>query len=339
MAAGDAREGVPPRRETSAHRSPGACPPPPELARRRPLSREPRRALRGGVLPVHGRHRGSKSRRTRRALPGAGAAERTPGLWIGGASDAVSFYINGIYMGTALPRGRSVWLVGRLPWRTGENEIVVRTEIMGHSNFHDATVPVTHLGSMRGLAPPVLISERTPGAGEYEEHVRTASMPSRDASFIYGAPNPAGGWSTPRGSCGGHRSSRRRRKALWGRFVPSPQAFRRRVCRAPSRLPKPRRTPSSMGETAWARDQRGVVARRAASSAGFGSKTIRTFSLPAAAGGIGSGCPTLGLATRPSRSASWAPIAGAASSMASSGSSRSGEGPDPSSGGLSTVIQ
>ena len=123
---------------------------------------------------------------------GAGAAERTPGLWIGGASDAVSFYINGIYMGTALPRGRSVWLVGRLPWRTGENEIVVRTEIMGHSNFHDATVPVTHLGSMRGLAPPVLISERTPGAGEYEEHVRTASMPSRDASFIYGAPQPGG---------------------------------------------------------------------------------------------------------------------------------------------------
>lgn len=115
-----------------------------------------------------------------------------PGLWINGASDAVSFYINGRYLGTALPRGRSVWLTGELPWQPGENEVVVRAEIMGHSNFHDTTVPVTHLGSMRGLAGPVVLSETSPGESEYERHAREDRLPSRDPGFIYGAPKPAG---------------------------------------------------------------------------------------------------------------------------------------------------
>lgn len=121
-----------------------------------------------------------------------GLKDRRPGLWIGGASDAVSFYINGNYLGTALPRGRSVWLTGRLPWQEGENEVIVRTEIMGHSNFHDTTVPVTHLGSMRGLAAPVILTETSPGEEEYERHAAHDDLPSRDRSFIYGAPQPAG---------------------------------------------------------------------------------------------------------------------------------------------------
>lgn len=114
------------------------------------------------------------------------------GLWIAGASDAVSLYINGKYLGTALPRGKSVALAGPLPWRIGENRVVVRAEILGHSNFHDATVPVTHLGSMRGLAPPVVLSAAAPGAVEYAAHLESSKFPSPDPAFLYGTPQPQG---------------------------------------------------------------------------------------------------------------------------------------------------
>lgn len=114
------------------------------------------------------------------------------GLWFAGASDAVSFYVNGKYLGTALPRGRSVALAGPLPWKPGENRVVVRAEIMGHSNFHDTTVPVTHLGSMRGLAPPVVVADAAPGAREHGEHLERAPYPSPDPAFLYGVPEPPG---------------------------------------------------------------------------------------------------------------------------------------------------
>lgn len=166
----------------------------------------PDRSWQGGprYLESLGVHYGAAYYRFTVEIPAAGAAPGLsehdgpksvptgPGLWIGGASDAVSFYLNGSYLGTALPRGRSVWLVGPLPWREGENEVMIRTEIMGHSNFHDVTLPVTHLGSMRGLAPPVVLSDRSPDARDYQEHLQSAYLPSRDAGFIYGAPQPAG---------------------------------------------------------------------------------------------------------------------------------------------------
>ena len=191
----------------------------------------------------------------------AGAQSAHRGFGSDGASDAVSFYINGIYMGTALPRGRSVWLVGRLPWRTGENESSCGRRSWATATFTMRPSPSPTSGSMRGLAPPVLISERTPGAGEYEEHVRTASMPSRGRILHLRRPQPGGrvvdaAWQLWRASIVEEEA-----EGALGAVRPFPLKlsggeFAELQVVPPSldgHLPR-------MGETAWARDQRGVVA-------------------------------------------------------------------------------
>jgi beta-galactosidase len=69
------------------------------------------------------------------------AAEHVGGLLLHDASDIVSVYWDGVYQGTVTPGGGSAYL----PRRPGDagvsNNLGVRTEIWGHSNFDDARLP------------------------------------------------------------------------------------------------------------------------------------------------------------------------------------------------------
>jgi hypothetical protein len=79
-------------------------------------------------------------------------------LHIDSGSDIVSVYLNGYYIGTVLPTGRAIDLAlpGSLVLQ-GENSLVFRSQIWGHSIYHVPTmpgafeIPTIVLDSKRGL--------------------------------------------------------------------------------------------------------------------------------------------------------------------------------------------
>ncbi|MGE5598500.1 MAG: hypothetical protein ACM3XS_03895, partial [Bacteroidota bacterium] len=78
--------------------------------------------------------------------------EAAPGealFYADAASDVVSLYAGGEYAGTYVPWGGELFCPLRLP--TGADELTLRVEIWGHSNFHEPRRPALALGSPRGL--------------------------------------------------------------------------------------------------------------------------------------------------------------------------------------------
>ncbi|WP_165822537.1 beta-galactosidase [Paenibacillus montanisoli] len=83
------------------------------------------------------------------AVSAAPADQPVRGYLIEKASDILSLYADGEYLGTHTPGGASRFI----PSGAGEagSKLTVRTEIWGHTNFDDARLPGLRLNSMKGL--------------------------------------------------------------------------------------------------------------------------------------------------------------------------------------------
>ncbi|MBD0378940.1 beta-galactosidase [Paenibacillus sedimenti] len=98
-------------------------------------------------LEKHGVYRGYAWYESRVTIP---SDKCYKGLLLERASDVVSLYADDTYIGTMTPAGGSQFI----PVPTGlsmEPKLTARTEIWGHSNFHDIRLPSLELTALKGL--------------------------------------------------------------------------------------------------------------------------------------------------------------------------------------------
>ena len=121
-----------------------------------------------GSLELAGILRGSGWYHLHFDAPGA---SRYTALWLQGAAGLVTACLNGKNLGFRRGVGDRVELpLGESLFDTG-NDLLVRVEIWGHSNFNNAAPPINQLGSLRGLLDPVVLSGSVgtlPLAGRWE---------------------------------------------------------------------------------------------------------------------------------------------------------------------------
>ncbi|GAK52521.1 beta-galactosidase [Candidatus Moduliflexus flocculans] len=77
--------------------------------------------------------------------------QHVSGFLLHQAADVVSLYVNNQYQGTATPGGGAVYIPLQHALNGADVELLIRTEIWGHSNFDDARLPAIRLKSLRGL--------------------------------------------------------------------------------------------------------------------------------------------------------------------------------------------
>ncbi|MFC5407134.1 beta-galactosidase [Cohnella soli] len=81
---------------------------------------------------------------------------RRQGILVRQASDVVSVYADGVYAGTVVPGGSSIYL----PFPGDQaGQFAARTEIWGHSNFDDLRRPALRLNALKGIRGLVSVSE------------------------------------------------------------------------------------------------------------------------------------------------------------------------------------
>ncbi len=120
------------------------------------------------------------------------------GLLLHDASDIVSVYWDGIYQGTVTPGGGCAYL----PRRPGDigvsNNLIVRAEIWGHSNFDDFRLPALRLHSLKGLSGITAVTrERALGSNWQWHPAGGTQSTSRYSGNEYAAPIvPWGRWLT-----------------------------------------------------------------------------------------------------------------------------------------------
>lgn len=110
------------------------------------------------TLESYGILHGAGWYRARFTLTGSAASAQT--LQFAHAGDVVSAYLNGVYLGTKTGTGAELAFETKGALKAGDNVLVVRVEIWGHSNFEDAHVPSLNLGSPRGIWGPVLLDHK-----------------------------------------------------------------------------------------------------------------------------------------------------------------------------------
>ncbi|WP_178019100.1 beta-galactosidase [uncultured Paenibacillus sp.] len=76
------------------------------------------------------------------------AGHQLQGFLVRQASDVVSLYEDGAYLGTRTPGGASVFIPAK---GRGAERIQARVEIWGHSNFDDIRLPALRLPSLKGM--------------------------------------------------------------------------------------------------------------------------------------------------------------------------------------------
>lgn len=84
------------------------------------------------------------------------------GILLKEASDICSVYTNGEYQGTVVPGGGSAYIPLKHPISNQETELLVRSEVWGHSNFDDARLPAFRLNSRKGMTGAVAVTEILP---------------------------------------------------------------------------------------------------------------------------------------------------------------------------------
>ncbi|MDQ0113880.1 beta-galactosidase [Paenibacillus harenae] len=73
------------------------------------------------------------------------------GVLIRQASDVISLYADGDYVGTATPGGGSRYMPLSDPQPLQVGKLLARTEIWGHTNFDDPRLPALRLNAMKGM--------------------------------------------------------------------------------------------------------------------------------------------------------------------------------------------
>jgi len=81
------------------------------------------------------------------------------GILLHDASDVLSLYCDGEYLGTRVPGGEHAWF----PFPDSppmEGSLLARAETWGHSNFDDPRLPSIRIGSRRGISGATLLTKR-----------------------------------------------------------------------------------------------------------------------------------------------------------------------------------
>ncbi|MDU2241918.1 MAG: beta-galactosidase [Paenibacillus sp.] len=86
------------------------------------------------------------------------ADRQLQGFLVRQASDVVSLYADGTYLGTWTPGGASVFVPVEGPGAERMERIQARVEIWGHSNFDDIRLPALRLPSLKGMEGIVAIT-------------------------------------------------------------------------------------------------------------------------------------------------------------------------------------
>jgi len=90
------------------------------------------------------------------AEPGEAAGGKRTGWLLRRASDILSLYADGAYRGTYVPGGADRYVESP---DTAARKLTVRTEIWGHSNFHDIRLPGLDISSAKGLKDVVSVAK------------------------------------------------------------------------------------------------------------------------------------------------------------------------------------
>lgn len=79
------------------------------------------------------------------------------GLLVQDAGDVLSVYCDGDYAGTVIPGGGSAYLA--FPKTDEFSELLIRSEIWGHTNFDDNAMPGLRMNSLKGLSGAITVTK------------------------------------------------------------------------------------------------------------------------------------------------------------------------------------
>lgn len=83
--------------------------------------------------------------------------ERIKGILVHEVSDVCSIFLNEKYLGTAITGNNHYFIPVDQQNLTQHNRLNIRTEIWGHTNFHDESLPSLHIDALKGLTGVSLI--------------------------------------------------------------------------------------------------------------------------------------------------------------------------------------
>ncbi len=98
------------------------------------------------------------------------------GLLVNEVSDVCSIYLNDVYLGTSVTCKNHHYVSLCRQNLKKDNSLVIRTEIWGHTNFHDPALPSLHLDSLKGLAGVTLIKRQEELYGSWSDDAKTLTV-------------------------------------------------------------------------------------------------------------------------------------------------------------------
>lgn len=79
------------------------------------------------------------------------------GIMIQETSDVTSVYLNSNFLGTYVTFNNNLYIPINDGNAKDNNELIVKTEIWGHTNFHDRALPSLHMNALKGLTGVTII--------------------------------------------------------------------------------------------------------------------------------------------------------------------------------------
>ncbi|NLU42748.1 MAG: hypothetical protein GXX08_11145 [Firmicutes bacterium] len=98
------------------------------------------------------------------------------GLLVNEVSDVCSVYLNDVYLGTSVVCNNHHYVSLDRQSLGNDNSLVIRTEIWGHTNFHDAALPSLHLDSLKGLSGVTVIKHQEELHGSWSDDAQTLTV-------------------------------------------------------------------------------------------------------------------------------------------------------------------
>ena len=98
------------------------------------------------------------------------------GMLVNEVSDVCSVYLNDAYLGTSVTCNNHYYLPLDGKSLEKDNNLLIRTEVWGHTNFHDEALPSLHLDSLKGLAGVTLIKHKQELGGSWSDGDKTLTV-------------------------------------------------------------------------------------------------------------------------------------------------------------------
>ena len=98
------------------------------------------------------------------------------GLLVNEVSDVCSIYLNDNYLGTEVTCNNHHYVSLAEQNFKKDNHLLIRTEIWGHTNFHDEVLPSLYLDSLKGLTGVTLIKHQEELQGSWSDDAQTLTV-------------------------------------------------------------------------------------------------------------------------------------------------------------------